>query len=336
MNNSWSAPAATDIIFPLRPLRVPDARDSDIPETDVLAKSSYAEAFDRLLRYALSHSRDGVGSALALADIATDIADSTRSDGSLIQAATLVIETYMLLDNGADNTEAETTLAEALTLLTDIKSRREPTFQSLLATALYLLAVIRVRQGQVAGAGRAADKSLALFDSLATAHPELYTSAHVHAIALAASINRSGITQRSSLALAREQVAAHLAAMRDGDSEATSSAIDALGQAGHTLLSLGRQREAVQYLSRALKLIRHGDNESGDPRTLPLSVDLAIALVETPATRGKGIHLLNTLLHIATRQDRHDQYLRVRAALDRTAAQPSLRILDIWYKIFPK
>ena len=70
-------------------------------------------------------------------------------------------------------------------------------------------------------------------------------------------------------------------------------------------------------------------------RQLRLSVDLGEALLQANATRDKGVHLLNTMLHKASRLNAVDEHSRITNIL-LNAKSRNLDILGLWHKIFPR
>ena len=66
-----------------------------------------------------------------------------------------------------------------------------------------------------------------------------------------------------------------------------------------------------------------------------MSIDLGESLLNVKATRDKGIHLLNTLLHKATKLGAETEHRRIVDILF-NAKSRKLDILGIWHKVFPK
>ena len=122
--------------------------------------------------------------------------------------------------------------------------------------------------------------------------------------------------------------------VNSGIEDATSRLVESLYTEGRTLAQMGRHREAVQYLTRALKYLTK-INPIFDLRQLTMSIDLGEALLNVPASRDKGIHLLNTMLHKATKINAGEEHRRIVDIL-LNAKSRRLDILGIWHKVFPK
>ena len=150
----------------------------------------------------------------------------------------------------------------------------------------------------------------------------------------ATQIYRSRERQTAALANAHEATAAYLTDAAAGVEGAAMLLIDSLAQEGRTLAKMSRQREAVQYFTRALKYLAKLQPDFG-LQHLELSIDLGEALLEVKATREKGVHLLNTMLHKATKLNADDQHRRIVEILY-NAKHGSIDILSFWHKLFPR
>ena len=97
---------------------------------------------------------------------------------------------------------------------------------------------------------------------------------------------------------------------------------------------MNRYREAIHFYTRALKYLTRIEGEF-TLQQLRLSISLGEALVQTKNTRDKGVHLLNTMLHKATKLEATDEHKQIVEIL-LNAKNNSLDILGLWHKMFPK
>lgn len=230
--------------------------------------------------------------------------------------------------------------ASALNILTRETRRKDALFLSILGSLLYDLAQVHASRGELKAAEREVEKCAQLFERLAKDNPERYGPAHLAAIDAAGGIYRSRVKQANMLAHCQVATMTYMEQIKaeSGDDNAitlaTNSLIDSLATQGRTLMQMGRQREAVAYFTRALKFLTKIEPEL-TVRGLAMSIDLGEALVASKATRDKGVHLLNTMLHKATRLQADDEHRRIVEILLNVKTN-RLDILSIWHKIFPK
>jgi ParB-like chromosome segregation protein Spo0J len=97
---------------------------------------------------------------------------------------------------------------------------------------------------------------------------------------------------------------------------------------------MNRYREAIHFYTRALKYLTRIENEFS-LQQLQLSISLGEALIQTKNTRDKGVHLLNTMLHKATKLNATAEHKQIVDIL-LNARSNSLDILGLWHKMFPK
>ena len=95
-----------------------------------------------------------------------------------------------------------------------------------------------------------------------------------------------------------------------------------------------RHREAIQYYTRALKYLTKLEDDFS-LRQLNLSIALGESMLQIAAMRDKGVHLLNTMLHKATKINASEAHRRIVDSLV-DAKSRSLDILGLWHKVFPK
>lgn len=250
-----------------------------------------------------------------------------------IHAALMQLLTALLIEND-ETEEAKVTAASALTLLAQEPKRKDEPFLQILGALLYDIAFLHASRNEFKQAERELEKSLKVFERLARTDAERYGSAHIMAQSAATQIYRSRIKQVNLLAHYQVATSTYLQQVNDGIGDATTRLIDSLQTEGRTLAQMGRHREAVQYFSRALKYLTKMHPET-DMRQLEMSVDLGEALLNVPASRDKGIHLLNTMLHKSTKLNADQLHRRIVDILV-NAKSRRLDILGLWHKVFPR
>jgi hypothetical protein len=230
--------------------------------------------------------------------------------------------------------DALRTAADTLNLLSLEARRKDEPFLLTLATLLYDLALVHNERGEYKQAEREIEKSLRIFEKLAKINPDRYGAAHMMSVNAATQIYRSRERQTAALANAHEATAMYLTDMAEGVEGAGMRLIDSLTQEGRTLAKMGRQREAIQYFTRALKYLGKIEPEFSIQQ-LELSIDLGEALLAVKTTRDKGVHLLNTMLHKATKLNADALHRRIVDVLY-NAKHGGTDILGFWHKIFPR
>lgn len=250
----------------------------------------------------------------------------------IISATSHTIAALLYID--ARYSDALKASAEALTSLAATPKRKDDTYLATLAATLYDLSLIHSEMNRYRQAEREITKALKLFERLAKSSPERYAPAVMLALDASTSIYRSRIEQVNLLAHYQVATTTYIAMARTGTGDAANRLIDSLSAEGHTLACMGRHREAVQFFTRALRYLTRIEPDFS-LRQLSLSVDLGQSLLESASTRDKGIHLLNTMLHKSTRLGAENEHLRIVNILIE-AKNPSLPILSLWHKIFPR
>jgi len=250
-----------------------------------------------------------------------------------IHAALMQILTAVHIYSG-DNDNALRSAAATLNLLAMEARRKDEPFLCTLGALLYDLALVHYDRGEYKQAEREIEKSMHIFERLARINPDRYGAAHMMSVNSATQIYRSRERQTAALANAHEATATYLDELTAGVEGAGMHLIDSLTQEGRTLAKMNRQREAIQYFTRALKYLAKIEPEFGTQH-LELSIDLGEALLAVKATREKGVHLLNTMLHKATKLNADTLHRRIVDILF-NAKQGGMDILGLWHKIFPR
>ena len=250
-----------------------------------------------------------------------------------IHAALLQILTALFIEK--EDTEAATaTAASVLTLLSQEAKRKDEPFLQILGALLYDIAFLHTQRKEYKQAERELSKALKIFERLAKSNPERYASLHVMALNAATATYRNRVKQAELLAHYQVATSTYLQEVNAGVSEATGRLVDSIKAEGDTLAQMGRHREAMQYYTRALKYLTKIEPDF-TLRQLQLSISLGEAMLRVSAMKEKGIHLLNTMLHKATKINATEEHRRIVDILF-NARSSSLDILAIWHKIFPK
>ncbi|MBR5551560.1 MAG: tetratricopeptide repeat protein [Muribaculaceae bacterium] len=224
--------------------------------------------------------------------------------------------------------------ADALSMLVQNSRRKDEGYMSLLAISLYDLALIHCETKEYKQAEREILKSVKLLERLVKINPERYSTAQLTALNASTSIYRSRVDQANLLATYEVETSTYLAEVNNGIVEATTRLITSLQNVGDTLSQMNRYREAIHFYTRALKYLTRIEGEF-TLQQLRLSIALGEALVQTKNTRDKGVHLLNTMLHKATKLEATDEHKQIVEIL-LNAKNNSLDILGLWHKMFPK
>lgn len=295
------------------------------------------------LRVAVDYVRMLAQEAVAKGDGARMIDTIRRFDGILqraghdenndIRAALNQIVTAMLIETDHLD-DAMTSAATTLSLLAVTPKRKDIMFSAILGMTLYDLSVLRVKRKEYRHAERQIAKSLKLFERLSRTDPDRFGAAVVLALDASTSIYRSRVEQVNLLAHYQVATTLYMEQAKEGSAEVTSRLVASLENEGRMLISMGRYREALQFFTRALKYLTRIE-PNFTMRQLKLSIDLGEALLQSSATRDKGVHLLNTMLHKATRLNAIDEHSRITNIL-LNAKSRNLDILGLWHKIFPR
>lgn len=250
-----------------------------------------------------------------------------------IHVALLQILTALYLECDMD-AEAYTTAGAALNLMVQSARRKDEAFLEVLASLLYDIAMMHSKRDESKQAERAIEKSMKIFERLAKVNPARYGSAHMMALSTSTSIYRSRVRQTAALAESQAAITTYMRQINEGIADAGKRLVDALAEQGQTLAKMNRQREAVQYFSRALKF-KAKLSEEFDLQQLELSIDLGESLLSVKGSRDKGVHLLNTMLYKARHLEANEQHRRIVEILLQ-AKDPTMGIFSFWHKLFPR
>lgn len=307
-----------------------------MPSARSLGAMEFNTAYDTLRRVtrerverddlegAIKAIEDGLGDQEAFAE--DEPMDMQRAARMQILVALQILK--------ADLSAARLTAARLLTAMAKAPKRKDEPFLELLAAALYDIAVLHAQRSEYRQAERELDKSLKIFERLAKTNPGRYGQAHIMAQNAATQIIRSHSKQVETLANSQAVTSEYLKEVNAGMEDATARLVESLAAEGRTLANMGRHREAIQYLTRALKY-ETKIAPVFDSRQLAMSIDLGEALLNVKNTRDKGIHLLNTMLHKATKLGAQDEHRRIVDIL-LNAKTGTVDILGFWHKMFPK
>ncbi len=225
--------------------------------------------------------------------------------------------------------------AATLSLLAANPRRKDEPFLSVLASLLYDIAFLHSSRDEYKQAERELEKSMRILDKLARLNPGRYGSPYIMALNATTTVYRNRERQAELLAGYQAATNTYLEMVKSGVADATERLIDSLETEGETLSRMGRYREAIQFYMRAIKLLTKIEPSATTMRQLKLSIELGDAMMHIESMRDKAIHLLNTMLHKATKLNAAEEHRRIVDILAESRTR-SLDILSLWHKIFPK
>lgn len=300
-----------------------------------LAKASLSTIIDTLRLISQSMIEDDGISKVTAQMHWLDILFGRKNSDSIADVLVAIKQVYvaLLIEDGKIE-PAMNVAAEALTLLAQNARRKDEDFMVLLAMLLYDLAQIHCVKKEYKQAEREIAKSMKLLERLSKIKPQRYGSAHIMALNASTSIYRSRVDQANLLAHYQVATSTYLAEVNSGILDATTRLIASLENEGNTLSQMNRYREAIHFYTRALKYLTRIEPEFS-LQQLHLSIALGEALIQAKASRDKGVHLLNTMLHKATKLNATAEHRRIVEIL-LNARNNRLDILGLWHKMFPK
>lgn len=322
-------------ITPLTDLMKGESTMADLRHA--VAEMPFNAAYDFMRSAAWQMHAEGKGKEVAdyIAELNAQIQRLPMEEDDLRDVHAAMMQTLTALHLMSGNLDdAMVSAASVLSILATEPKRKDEPFLSVLASLLYDIALIHNERGEYKQAEREIEKSMKIFERLARSNPERYGAPHTMAVNAATGVYRSRAKQAQALAHYQAATGAYLELMNSGVEEAADRLIESLATEGRTLMKMGRSREAVQYFTRALKYLGKIEPELS-LRQLHLSIDLGEALLNVKASRDKGIHLLNTMLHKATKLQASDEHRRIVDILV-NAKSRRLDILGLWHKVFPR
>lgn len=302
----------------------------------VLRESGFDSAFDYLRSNASEMAAKGeAGKAIENLKELVGLIDPESEDEATVtlHAALAQLLTALYIENDSLD-EAASSAATALHLLARSPRRKDAPFLQVLASLLYDIAYLHSARGEYKQAEREIEKSIKVLERLAKTDPNRYAATHLMTLNGATAIYRNRVKQAELLAHYQAATTTYLQMLSAGVEDAATRLVDSLIDQGDTLFRMGRHREAVQFYSRALKYLTRIETDF-TMKQLRLSVALGESMLSVSTMRDKGVHLLNTMLHKATKIKATDEHRRIVDILY-NAKSRSLDILSLWYKLFPK
>lgn len=308
---------------------------------EALAEAPFDVAYDLLRSMASEHAAHGesakaVEAFAALVDasplVQGKVAEETQARMN-VHAALMQLTTALHVEQGALDVAA-TSAAAALSYLSQYPKRKDEPFLQLLGCLLYDVACLHGERGEYKQAEREVEKSIKIFERLAKSEPGRYAPPHMMALNGATAVYRNRVKQAELLAHYQAATTAYMEMLNAGVEDAAVRLSESLANEGDTLARMGKHREAMQYYSRALKYLTKVET-SFTLTQLRLSISLGESMLAVAAMRDKGVHLLNTMLHKATKINALEEHRRIVDALYHAKSR-SLDILSLWHKVFPK
>lgn len=302
-----------------------------------VGKVDFNTAYDFFRTLAVERMEQGMALQAMQTIAETDalIVRAGGEDGHLlnVHAALMQILTALRIEQG-QTLEAMESAAQALNLLAQEPKRKDEPFLQVLAMLLYDISLIHSDQSQFKQAEREVEKSAKIFERLVRLDAERYGSAHLLSLNAVTAIYRDRQKQAKLLSSYQASTSEYLELAAKGMNDAALRLVDSLAAEAKTLSHMGRYREAVQFYIRTLKYLTKIEPDFTE-RQLELSIEMGQCMLQVSAMREKGIHLLNTMLHKATRLSRTDLYALVSRILS-DAQSHKLDILGVWHKMFPR
>lgn len=303
-----------------------------------IEQTPFDTAYDMLRSWAAEMvTKEETGTAIRLLSELDSLIDSDTShdEGNRLNIHAAIMQLTTALRILSDNIdEAAVTAAETLNLLAQQPKRKDTPFMQILGCLLYDIAYLHSNRHEYRQAEREIEKSIKIFERLAKSDPDRYAPAHMMAINGATTIYRNRVKQAELLAHYQAATTTYMQMLNAGVDDAAERLAASLNDEGDTLAHMGRHREAIQYYSRALKYLTRIE-PTFTLRQLRISISLGQSMLSVKAMRDKGVHLLNTMLHKATKINALDEHRRIVDALYHAKSR-SLDILSLWHKVFPK
>lgn len=310
---------------------IPAAKGESVPHHSVLLEQdvpadTFNEFYDSMKQEVRSMAVDDF---LSFTRSVTDsVTASPFTKGVTCQLAASLLVTH----NQPDTAIAYA--ADAVTFLSEEPRRKDEAFLEVLGSLLYDIALIHVERNEYKPAERSLNKSIKIFERLTSVASERYSSAHTFAVNAVTSAFKSRIKQANMLAHYQVATSLYSELAMDGAGEATSMLIDSLALEGVTLQKMGKYRDSIQYLAKAMRFLTKMEPEFTH-RHLRLSIDLGKALLNARGSHSKGVHLLNTLLQKAVKLKAKAETEEIKTLLDNDSMN-KLNVLRLWYKFFPR
>lgn len=321
----------------LRKLRTP------VEQFRLLSEVPFDVAYDLLRVSAADHVERGeterlIGTFRALLEVSpVDETDGATADNEIplvnIHAALLQLITAMQLQEDAVE-DAAASAAATLTYLSLQPRRKDIPFLQILGSLLYDVAYLHGVRDEHRQAERAIEKSIKIFERLARNSAQRYASPQMMTLNGATAVYHNRENQTRLLARYQADTSALTEMLEAGAEDAALRLSESLANEGDTLQRMGKHREAIQYYSRALKVLTKVE-PTFTLQQLQLSISLGESMLAVSAMRDKGVHLLNTMLHKATKINALEEHRRIVDALYHAKSR-SLDILSLWHKVFPK
>lgn len=306
---------------------MPDASKLDAEALTALANTDFDALTDTLRSMAAEE-----GAIERLKEITASL--PTESSGTdNLRAALLEVTAALSLERD-DKMEAALAIAEALGILARQPRRKDYPFLVVLGSLLFDLTLLHEADGQFKHAERSIEKALKVIQRLVRLKPSRYAPTQMIALEKATKIYRDRVAQTELLVRYQADTSE---SMRQFDEQASAEAARRLARSleaeGSTLTRMGRHREAMQYFSRALKYLTKIET-AFSLEQLRLSIKLGESMLHVGTMRDKGVHLLNTMLHKATRLGAAEEHRRIVDALYHSKSR-TFDIIAVWHKIFP-
>lgn len=234
---------------------------------------------------------DGAAAMLGL------MADELRMRGGLLLAWVQVMQMWMLAAAG-DYKAVVACGVDGLHTLVAVLDRSGVEYLSLVAAAIYLLALAHYGEGESKKAEKELGKAQKLYERLAKKDNDRFAPALMAAVEASTEVFKSKLKKMN--VLAHYQVATELyqGKVSAGITDAINSLVDSITAEGDIHLKMGNYRDAVKFYTKALRYQKRISASMGE-KELRISVNLGRALLHLSNRRAAGEQLLRSILPLA-------------------------------------
>ena len=236
---------------------------------------------------------DNDGAAATLGQMA----DELRMRGGLLLAWVQVMQMWMLAAAG-DYKAVVTCGVDVLHTLVAVLDRSGVEYLSLVAAAIYLLALAHYSEGESKKAEKELGKAQKLYERLAKKDNDRIAPVLMAAVEASTEVFKSKLKKMN--VLAHYQVATELyqGKVSAGITDAINSLVDSITAEGDIHLKMGNYRDAVKFYTKALRYQKRISASMGE-KELRISVNLGRALLHLSNRRAAGEQLLRSILPLA-------------------------------------
>lgn len=272
------------------------------------------------------------GDMVAATAIVDDMAEEMHMQSCGLRLAwTQLVRMWMLSERG-EYADVVADGIDTLRTLVNTDDRSSIEYLSMVASAIYLLALAHYSMGENRKAERELDKAQKLYERLAKKDGERFTPALMMAVEASTEVYKSKLKKMN--VLAHYQVATELyqGKVSAGVTEAIGSLVDSITAEGDIHLKMGNYRDAVKFYTKALRYQKRVSASMGH-KELRISINLGQALLHLANRRAAGEQLLRSVLPLAERMDAVAEAEEIKTLLA-DQEKSTFDIMSLWKKLF--